>query len=323
LLVARSWREAAWSGSVLLAGLAGFLLPIVSQLPRMFAWLTGIATHTGTYGAGERGWIDPARYMGDLWHVTANHPILLGMLLVSIGVGTIVRRQRADTGEKFARPLRLLWSTVGVQVLGLLLIAKHPHQAHYALPLALSCALNLVWLGEMARAFPAWPRRFAVASGLAAALVITLGATDLTAGARELRARRDDELAMKRRVDALGSTMARIDYYRCSSVEFALYMGNSFAWRWFSEPLAQLHPRAVFFNIWNGRFENFAGRVPIEQVLGERPVLVFGSDTLERLAPGISFPVPPGWQLTRVERGQDSLLFRVERGPAGIPISPP
>lgn len=315
LLLARSWREGAWIGGVMAASAAGFLAPIVSQIPRMLAWFTGIATHTGTYGGGARGLIEPARYLGDLARVLTSNPVLLGVLLVSGLVLVVLWRRRDGVGAGIARLVHVLRVAVVVQILGLLLVAKHPHQNHYVLPVALSCLLNVALLCEIAQAFSSQWRRAIAAGAVVAGLIVVTGGLELKAYARDLRQSREAELELKSRVDALSSTSPRIDYYRCSSPEFALYLGNGFAWRWFSESLAQLHPGALFFNVANGRVENFGGRLPTEKVLGERPLLVFGSDTLDRLAPGVLFPTPSGWKLTLLDRGGASFLHRVERAP--------
>ncbi len=317
LLVQSGWRGVILTGGSMIVGTAGFLIPLRTQLPRVFEWFTRIANHTGVYGEGESGFLDPKNYFSDLWRMAAAHPVLCAVIGVSALAGGAVTLSRP--GDPRARRCsRLLLLTCAVQALGLMIVAKHP-APRYALPLAVSAAFNVSLLLELMRSSAIGRPRTIVRTiaALAALTAVAAIGHELRTSSRDLRSDRDDEIEMKRRVDERAPQSKRIEYYRSSSPEFALFIGNGHAWRFFAPLLSELHPNRVFFDVIRGRFESFAGAIATEGVFSDGPRVLFGDGNLEKLAPGVSFPLPPGWTMRKVDQGRISIIHQLEHVSTG------
>jgi len=306
LLVQRSWRALAWTGGAMLAGTALYLAPIYSQLPRMFRWFTQLATHQGIYGSGAPGFVDVAAYPENvLTLATADRLFVVAILAGWVAAGGALAGRSG--GERPRRLVRLVLMVTAVQGLGVLLVAKHP-SPHYLLPVTLLSALDVVLLLQLLRQLPPPPRRRALLAGASVALATAtaLVAGDVVRLGHELQAAREVQLQQTRRADELSADGLRVDYYRSSSLPFALYFGNSSAWRLYGGRLEQLHPRRVFFNISTGWFESFSHRLPPTEVLGVRKVYLVGNSPIARL--------PPGWRMTLVERDGDLTIHLLQKG---------
>jgi hypothetical protein len=311
LLTRRTWREAGWTLGAMGAGTAGALAPAFSEVPRMLRWFERLATHTGTYGTGAEGFVDPTRYLSGIGSMVLADRVLLVLAVVAVVVGGAGGRWWGGEVVR-ARHRRLLLLTAGVQILGVLLVAKHPHP-RYLVPVAISAAFNAVLLADLVRRVGPrpggrWIRRGALGLGLVGTILVWSDGREL---AQELRGVRDRQLSFVREVDDLAARGRHVDYYRSSSVAFALHFGNGTAWRLFAEPLAELHPGRLFFNRFTGRFETFAGPVPFDQVAGNAPLFLVGTGGIESPVPGgIGLP-PPGWSLIAVRRSGEMTLHRL------------
>ncbi len=99
---------------LIIAGLSfvGATLPIFNQYRQFLGWLFRLSTHTSDYGAGERGLIDPARFVRQLLSYANQEKLFCGILLVSaLAIGwwwlSIRRLPRKDAVER-AVPLGLM-----------------------------------------------------------------------------------------------------------------------------------------------------------------------------------------------------------------------
>jgi hypothetical protein len=319
LVLAGSLRQAAvTAGAGVAAGLV-CVLPVASELSRWFDWLGRLATHRGTYGTGATGFIDPANYLANAGRLLTAEPLLPALLLASaLAAGAILRLQSADTALR--RRATQLLAVTAVQAGAVLLVAKHPHP-RYLLPATLSLALNAVLLLEVIRGWPGdtgrWIGRTLLVA-LAAGGAVYAGRA-LPGLAAELADTREQHLAHHREAEALSAGGRRVDYYRSSSVEYALAFGNASARHRFAAELAEIHPHRVFFNVWTGLFEDFAGPMPPREVFAAGPLFLVGAGAIENLPPGIRLPRPAGWELTVPARRQQLTIHRLAPPPAGRP----
>ena len=84
LLLVPGWR---WKARIAMAACAAFVLgtlPILSKYGRMVAWIVQIGTHTGHYGTGHAGFIDPAKYIGALGRLVTGDLLASGMVGLSL-----------------------------------------------------------------------------------------------------------------------------------------------------------------------------------------------------------------------------------------------
>jgi hypothetical protein len=259
------------------AGLA--LIPIYPKLRGLCTWVFGIATHTGFYGSGDVGFVRTETYFPVIGNILSAEPMVawiptvttLAIVILS-GLGRLFERKSADW--------TLVWPSLGLfalQLLSFLLVAKHANY-HYFIPIYLSVALNLVllWQFSINSARSKLSRIFSVI-----VLFVLLGwaVRIATQQIREtylnLHAWADEQVALYKRVSAKVPSDLRIDYYRSSSPRFAECFGDDFAGRYFAPLLERKYPRALFYNIFNGMFQNFSDFVPRAEILARHDHLYF------------------------------------------------
>jgi hypothetical protein len=282
LVCVRSWKGLVALVITSIAALALALIPVYPEFPRIIRWITDLATHSGYYGTGEVGFVRPDRYMTDLGVLVRSEPMIIVLPIGSLILAAIiVLFTHTNAHERSGRSLLpRMFLLMLVQAIGLLLVAKHAN-LHYLIPLYLTLSLNLILLittiGTIQKG--AAQRGFLV---LLCGLVIACG---LRAGSDTLHVNemlkriRNDQLEIYRiaRLSPLG--VPRADYYRSPTPEFALCFGNDFARRAFSKRLKERFPTALFFNIFNGEFEDFDGFIDPREFFSTHPqVLFFGND---------------------------------------------
>jgi hypothetical protein len=312
LFIQRSWRGVLVTAGAIAFGVALYLTPVWSELPRILKWFEQLATHSGTYGSGEAGFIDLRTFLGNLLMLATADRLLAVLVPAGFGIGLAALLSR-PTNPRIKRPARLLVVISLTQALAVLLIAKHPH-ARYLVPVALSCTLNAVFLLEIARAWPhraVRPTGFALlAAGALVAMILVRG--DLQRQAEDLGRNRIAQFDQNARANSVAANGIRVDYYRSSSVSFALYFGNNSAWRYFARPLSQIYPRQVFFHIWAGLFEDFSGPIAPSVLFRNDPIYLVGNGEIERLPRGKRLPRPVGWELTRVDQVDEQTIHRLQ-----------
>jgi hypothetical protein len=145
------------------------------------------------------------------------------------------------------------------QAISFLLVIKHPG-LHYFIPLYLSTGLNLVLLWDFVRdSINSFPARVLATGVLVAVSLCGLRLSfEGTKGTyMALGLLRRQQLDFYARVSKETRNDLRIDYYRSNSPEFAAHFGNAYAGRYFALGLEKRFPRALFFNVFNSKLEDF------------------------------------------------------------------
>jgi hypothetical protein len=255
------------------------LIPIYPRLWELWAWIFGIATHVGYYGSGDVGLINVDTYFPTIGLILSREP----MVALIPTLATLVVVALSALGPRFAPggvDWRLVWSSLGLfalQLLSFLFVAKHAN-FHYFIPLYLSVALNLLLLYGFCRnrAHPALLRILSISVLIG---LIGWALSDATLRALDtyvqLRDSRDQQIAVYKRVRSKVPSDLRVEYYRSASPRWAQYFGNQWAGRYFAAVLGRKYPHALFYNIFNGSFENFASFIPRADVLAQHDHLYF------------------------------------------------
>lgn len=275
----RGWKNLRFFGTGFVVTSALILIPIYSELPRVFAWIVGLATHSGYYGTGEIGFARADAYFPDIVQLLSSEPMLTLIPPIATGA-TLYVSFRSRTCEPGPGRAGLARTAVGIfllQLLSFLLIAKHPNN-HYLIPLDLSTGLNLLLMDEAFRRPGATPRGKGLIIATLGVLTV-VGITNLsfkvTAYHKALRLARHDQLSFYARVNVRTRDAVRVDYYRSISPEFAFYFGNAYAGGAFAGALKEKYPRALFYNIFDGLFEDFTNSIEPPEVLRRYSHLYF------------------------------------------------
>lgn len=265
------------------------LVPIYAELQYVFFWIVGLATHTGHYGSGSVGFVEPHQLLSDVAVLLVSEPILPILSLGSVILGVLLYCCSGTQKPNLSYPDFLL-ITVALpfgQIIGFMLIAKHAN-VHYLIPLLLTVCLNayFLWLIILSAGTPT--RRKIYRSGFCVLLI----AVCVFAAGREpplleqLKHARVADTNAYREATKLGKNIVRVDYYRSSSPEFAEYFGDSFARDAFETKLAKKYPESMFFNIFSERFETFTRFIqPKEFLASHAEFFAFGNRNIELPGP--------------------------------------
>ncbi len=127
-----------------------FTLPVIRLYPNMLYWVYRLFFHTGQYGTGSKGIIEPSAYLDDLLNLFVVSPVFavifgINILVLLLLVYFRMRRKRWDD----LCAARLLLAATLAQAAGYLLVAKQPKEA-YLLPYESLAAINVVVILNMA-----------------------------------------------------------------------------------------------------------------------------------------------------------------------------
>jgi hypothetical protein len=274
----RSLRNLGTFSAAFLVALAVALLPIYPKLAKLGAWTVDLGTHNGLYGQGEVGLPSTAQLIKSSGSLFDADPLVVIIPLVA-GIGIAVLscfKPGANTASR-----KISWRTafpvLGIQILCFFAIAKHP-ALHYLIPLSVSTGFSLVLLfyviktanGSVTGKLFGW---------LTLAVLLFLGLKHFSEVAPEmyadLRVAKVDLLRLYQHAKQLTLNDTRVDYYFSDSPLFPLSFGNDCSRGIFGPLLASQHPNALFFNVFNHRFENFTTFIEPETVLRKYDHLYF------------------------------------------------
>jgi hypothetical protein len=286
LLCCRSLRSFLVFGASFLVSAGIALMPIYSELPRVFQWILRLSIHSGRYGSAGVGFATPP-YLTDVTTLLSAEPWI--WLVPTLATGTIVCLTLYPGWKSLPSSRRRLVSNASivfiVQTVSFAILAREA-AFHYFVPLFASTGLNLAFLWQLVQCLRRQKKVRVIAAFLSLSLV-AFGVSDLIfrvpALYQSLRATRLSELAIYRRVKEKTENAVRVDYYRSIGPEFAVWFGNAYSRRAFADILNRQFPKALFYNVFNGNFETFGHSIKAKDVLKEHDRLFFFGN---RASPG-------------------------------------
>lgn len=269
----------------LLVGIFVCLLPILSQLPKMFNWLWKVFVGGGRYGSTKGGHtvINPDRYLSDLGQMIIAEPVLAATMFA--GVATLIslpllnRLVKKEGPRPDRRQTWTLAAVVAAQALQLLIVAKHPG-ARYLMPSIGLSGLGWCLICTLARSMCAGlPRPVVTWRTVCSAGTLSLLCGAVVIGLRfrwELTWMRPDSAAhmdLARATEEAAQDGSIVVYtYRSSSIPFALALANTYAKGRYSADLAAMFPKRLFYVVAVGKFWPIDGvgddrdRIPDSQI---------------------------------------------------------
>lgn len=278
------------------------LLPVVGAFPRMGNWIASLMSHTGRYGGGAQGFIDPAHFLNDVRAILSLAPIWPWLWLISLLFGATV----AWYSRTHATRRLFSWGVgvVTVQITTVLMIAKHPG-SQYLYPALITTPLLFAVMFLTAFSLPTRRLRtmglFVPACLLA--VVLPRGFSQLQSQYEAAAKTTEHYTTFLGRAQTLAAGSRWVDCFGSSTSTYALYFANEWAYRRYSTVLTATHPGYLLYNSNNSGYYGFREQVPEESVFqGVNTVYYFGYVDLIPLEQAGRFKLPPGWTLQLLDR---------------------
>jgi hypothetical protein len=282
LCCCRGLRQLATFSAAFIVSLAIVLLPIYAKLAKLGSWTFNLGIHNGIYGSGEVGLpnanqlIESSKTLFDLEPLVVIIPVV-----AAVGIAALYFFRPIANSESRRISWRTAFPVLGIQILCFFAIAKHPGW-HYLIPLCVSTGFSLVLLFYAIGTANAGTIR-QLAGWLTLAVLLFLGlrnfsevTPDLYTSMHDLKVHR---LRLYRHAKELTQNDVRVDYYFSDSPIFPLSFGNDYSGGVFGPLLSSLYPNALFFNVFNSRFETFTEFITPESILRKYDHLYFLGST--------------------------------------------
>lgn len=263
-----------------------FTLPTAHDYKLMFKWFFAIASHTGIYGQGTKGLIDPAEYMQSLIKISSGNKTMLFALLASFVIIIVFAfRQRIKKEYKINIEVQYIFALFLSLAGSIMMVAKHYHSNHYLFP-ALGIT-GLVFVFIYLWYVRIWGKKY---SGILRfspqALVIVFLFLALFNKPYLSLAYQGYRLSNK----STNETITRIEkdypgfvktyFYPGSFSQYAqLRWGNVYAKQFHTEKLMELFPEGLFYDIRDNTFRFWETTIPAAEFLkkyGSRILLIGG-----------------------------------------------
>ena len=294
-----------------------FTLPAIPQYPHMAKWFLGLSAHTGIYGNGSFGVINPRHYFTDLANLCLNNPVLSFTLMavVLILISTLVK---SSFLSEFKNNLtfRILTALSAAQFVGVLMVAKHYLANHYLVPelclLAITWIFIYLYLSErlpvrLRKAFSTMPVILVlIASGLA----IMNGKYLQKADQGYILSNQDyEKMTTLLADDYKGYTCT---YYYPTSINpySALRWGNVYSRFQHTKAIKEIYPYGYFFNTRTNNFSLWETSIATSTMIkiARGKLLIIGGpfEESERLK-----IIESGLKLTKVYEGYTQIIYMV------------
>ncbi len=295
-----------------------FTLPAVPQYPHMAKWFLLLTAHTGSYGEGGLGVINPLQYVKDLFLIFVNNPILTLTLLVSVLIiGSSLFRSSFKSDFKNDLKFRIITALSAVQLTGVFMVAKHYHANHYLVPLLCLMATSWVFIYFYFSEKPSLKSRKSVALFPVILLMIVAGFVIMTksylqkANQGYILSNQDYD-KMKNLLDTDYKGYTRAYYYPTSINPYsALRWGNVYSKFKHTEALKTLYPDGYFFDTRTNYFSLW--ETPVADVtmskIARGELLIIGGPFNEREKLKIE---ESGLKLTTVYMGITQIIYKVD-----------
>lgn len=292
-----------------------FILPIIGAFHHHVYWLLQLLIHTGRYGEGSLGLVSH-NYLHNLMAMIQTEPgsslaLAAGMACLVLGGVAAGFRRLLSAG-----PGRLLLAVVSMQLLQLLMVAKHPDE-HYLIPGICLAPITLVLVivtlrdGPMPRLVSGWRAPAAAAALLA--FLVWHQVPVIRAHAHNLKANTDNALALHALIKKRYDGCRRLQSYPVSSkVSGFLHLSTRYG-RMYADRLKKLYHYDYWYLDRNSGAITHWGRPASARELFEGGACIVAQGwklTNKRL------PAPPGGRWVRLPQGggEHAYVFKPAHG---------
>ena len=272
LLLLRSWRGRLLFG-VTAAAAASLALMIVEERSHLLPTFLFHGRRTGDYGAQPRSLFDPNLYGEGIAALFLRHHAFFAVMGLAVAVW-IWQWQRRHKAQTLGLYHRALGAVLLGQVVQLLIVSKTP-AGRYLLPATALVALDLalVWALVAGGSRQKSDRLRALIAVLLLTLPAALELPRHRAEHERLRRGTAGQRTIAAEISQLPAGCKIVEFYRASSIPYALQFGRHHLPKAASYLLAERYPEQIFYNHYRRTFETYTGTLLASEVASLYPCL--------------------------------------------------
>ena len=236
-----------------------WLWPDYGSADRFFQWIKSLASHTGRYGSGAVGLIEPHAYLANLLWLLAQNFTFAVLLAASI----VVPLWQWRSTQRLAPAARALLFIAFSETLQIAMVCKY-RENRYLLPALGLAGLNALLLEQMLQGsrWCRWCQFFWT-------ILILAGAGQGGCELHRLHRSSLESAAILQEMETAHAVDVKIYGYAASSQAYALYFGNEFSGGLYDRELKQLNRDSdrTFFYDFGGFYHGASGPVPLQKIL--------------------------------------------------------
>jgi hypothetical protein len=240
--VIRGWKTKLFYIAVVCLATLAFVSPALSRLKHMIWWFQGMATHSGAYGRGNPGFIDPQTYLPNLGNLIKDNIFFATTILGS----ALFVFWRWVHHRKFEL---LLAVVTGIELLQLLLVAKMPKNS-YLVPAFSLAGLNFVLAYRILRGSR-------VLFSIVLIVFCGLALADFKGQARAISLANDTRKNLAKSIAEVTKNQLVIHYWGSTADVACMQFGNDFSNFRYGVEIAKHYPPAFFYALWSKRYATF------------------------------------------------------------------
>jgi hypothetical protein len=246
-----------------------FTSPAISGYPHMAKWFLNMGTHTGTYGQGNAGIIDPKVYFNSLISIVSNNKELIAGMIIALFalLITLFRRRNRKVIEPNMEFYMLL-AVLVAQAGSILLVAKHYHSNHYLFPALSLTGFVFIFIYLLINKHLNENNRKLFRFALPVTIAIIIGFSllnipFLTQAYNGYRMSNQSTNETMARLERDYKGFVRVYFYPVSFNEYAsLKWGNVYSRQYSTEKLMELFPGGLFYDVRDNIFQFWETTIP-------------------------------------------------------------
>lgn len=268
-----------------------FTIPAIPMYPHMVKWFLNMAIHTGIYGQGEIGFIDPLRYVNDIGAILKNNIALAAGILATLTLFLILLLKGNFRNAISTHPeLKFMAAVLTAQILGIFMVAKHYHSNHYLIPEISLIGLLMVFVILFVRNFfiekKGWICHLLPAGVLCVLITIALfNIPYLVQADQGYRITNEEYGRIMRRIEKEYPGYVKTYYYPTSINPYsALRWGSVYSKHYSLPALCALYPEGIFYDTRINAFQLWETELPAGDFVrryGSKILLIGGPMTGE------------------------------------------
>jgi hypothetical protein len=242
LFALRSWKSRLFYVAVVCLAVLLFVFPALFRLKYLIWWVHGMATHSGTYGRGIPGFINPQTYLPNLGRLINDNIFFAATILGS----ALLVFWRWVYSRKFELLLALV---TGVEFLQLLLVAKMPKNS-YLVPAFSLAGLNFFLAYQLFK-------RGRVLFSIVLILFYGLALADFREKSRAIPLANAARRELDKSISEVTKDHLVIHYWGSTSDVACMQFGNEWSDFRYGIEIAENYPAAFFYELWTRRYSTF------------------------------------------------------------------